>query len=185
TYAFACLTAVSLAVGYSFIGSTWLIHKTEGALQLKAVTWARRSLWGAVIGVFAVSAATPLVSDRIFGKWFAFPEILWLAPLPLLSVSVLVLLWRLLQRMPMQDDRQNWLPFLMSTALFVMAYLGLAYSFYPYVVPEKLTIYAAAAAPESLWIILVGALCVVPVIIAYSVMAYFIFRGKATDLRYE
>jgi cytochrome d ubiquinol oxidase subunit II len=52
-------------------------------------------------------------------------------------------------------------------------------------VPEKLTIYAAAAAPESLWIILVGALCVVPVIIAYSVMAYFIFRGKATDLRYE
>jgi cytochrome d ubiquinol oxidase subunit II len=102
-----------------------------------------------------------------------------------LSVSVLVLLWRLLQRMPMQDDRQNWLPFLMSTALFVMAYLGLAYSFYPYVVPEKLTIYAAAAAPESLWIILVGALCVVPVIIAYSVMAYFIFRGKATDLRYE
>jgi len=185
TYTFACLTAVSLAVGYSFIGSTWLIHKTEGALQLKAVTWARRSLWGAVIGVFAVSAATPLVSDRIFGKWFAFPEILWLAPLPLLSVSVLVLLWRLLQRMPMQDDRQNWLPFLMSTALFVMAYLGLAYSFYPYVVPEKLTIYAAAAAPESLWIILVGALCVVPVIIAYSVMAYFIFRGKATDLRYE
>ncbi|WP_293573009.1 cytochrome d ubiquinol oxidase subunit II [Phaeobacter sp.] len=185
TYAFATLTAISLTVGYSFIGSTWLIHKTEGMLQQKSVVWARRSLWGAVTGVLTVSIATPMVSDRIFAKWFTFPELLWLVPLPILSGVVLFALWRLLQQMPKPQDRQNWLPFAMSTALFVMAYLGLAYSFYPYVVPEKLTIYDAAAAPESLWIILVGALCVVPVIIGYSILAYFIFRGKATDLRYE
>jgi cytochrome d ubiquinol oxidase subunit II len=66
-----------------------------------------------------------------------------------------------------------------------MAYIGLAYSFYPYVVPERLTIYEAASAPESLLIILIGALFVVPIIIAYSILAYVIFRGKATALSYD
>jgi cytochrome d ubiquinol oxidase subunit II len=74
-YAFAALTAVFLAVGYSFIGSTWLIHKTEGALQLKAVKWGKESLWGVILGIGAVSLATPFVSTRIFDKWFTFPEI--------------------------------------------------------------------------------------------------------------
>jgi cytochrome d ubiquinol oxidase subunit II len=72
-----------------------------------------------------------------------------------------------------------------ASALFALAYLGMAYSFYPYVVPERLTIYEAAAAPESLLIILIGACFVVPVILGYSVLAYVIFRGKATALRYD
>ncbi|SEN90008.1 cytochrome d ubiquinol oxidase subunit II [Palleronia pelagia] len=185
TYLFALLTSVVLAVGYGFIGATWLIHKTEGALQGKALGWARRSLWGIVAGVGAVSLATPLVSDRIFGKWFAFPEILWLAPLPVLSAALIAGLWVMLRRMPFAGDRLDWLPFATSSAVFALAYLGLAYSFYPYVVPERLTIYEAAAAPESLMIILVGACFVVPTIIAYSILAYVIFRGKATELRYD
>jgi cytochrome d ubiquinol oxidase subunit II len=185
TYLFAVLTAIFLTVGYAFIGATWLIHKTSDALQIKAVRWARHSLWAVIAGIGAISLATPLVSARIFDKWFAFPEIFWLLPLPLVSGALVLVLWRLLHRMPLPQDRWNWLPFAISSALFATAYLGLAYSFYPYVVPDRLTIYEAAAAPESLLIILVGACFVVPTIIAYSILAYVIFRGKATELRYE
>lgn len=185
TYAFATLTAVFLAVGYSFIGSAWLIHKTEGALQLRAVQWGRESLWGVILGIGAVSLATPLVSDRILDKWLRLPEIIYLAPLPLLSVGLIVMLWVMLRRMPFAGDRYSWLPFATATSLFALAYIGMAYSFYPYVVPEQLTIYEAAAAPESLMIILIGACIVVPVIAGYSVLAYVIFRGKATELRYD
>lgn len=185
TYLFAVLTAVFLAVGYGFIGATWLVHKTSEALQAKALVWARYSLWGVIAGIAAISLATPLVSDRIFAKWFTFPEILWLAPLPLVSGALIALLWRMLARMPFAGDRLSWLPFVTSSALFALAYLGLAYSFYPYVVPERLTIYEAAAAPESLWIILIGACFVVPTIIAYSVLAYVVFAGKARELRYD
>ncbi|MGP6089821.1 cytochrome d ubiquinol oxidase subunit II [Antarctobacter jejuensis] len=185
TYLFAAIVAVCLTVGYAFIGATWLVHKAEGALQIRALDWARRGLWGVIAGVGAVSLATPLVSDRIFDKWVGFPESVMLAPLPLISLGLIVALWVMLRRMPFDRDRYSWLPFATASGLFALAYLGLAYSFYPYVVPDRLTIYEAAAAPESLMIILVGACFVVPMIIAYSVLAYVIFRGKATDLRYD
>ncbi|SPJ24258.1 cytochrome d ubiquinol oxidase subunit II [Palleronia abyssalis] len=185
TYLFATLTSVFLAVGYGFIGAAWLVHKTTDALQAKALRWARRSLWGIIAGVGAVSLATPLVDDRIFAKWFTYPEILWLIPLPLISGTLVVTLWWMLRRMPFAGDRWDWLPFATSSAIFALAYVGLAYSFYPYVVPERLTIYEAAAAPESLIIIFVGACFVVPIIIAYSVLAYVIFGGKAIELRYD
>ncbi len=185
TVGFAFLTAIFLAVGYSFIGATWLIHKTEGALQHKSIRWARESLWGVILGIGAVSIATPLVSTRLFDKWLSVPEVFYLAPLPVLSGLLVVWLWRMVRQMPFAGDQWSWLPFAAATALFALAYLGMAYSFYPYVVPEQLTIYEAAAAPESLFIILVGACFVVPVILGYSVLAYTIFRGKATELRYD
>ena len=185
TVGFSLLTAVFLAVGYSFIGATWLIHKAEGALQRKAVDWAKGGLWGVILGVGAVSLATPLVSPRIFDKWFGFPEILWLMPMPVISGLLIVSLGVMLRRMPYAYDRKNWLPFVTTIALFALAYIGLAYSFYPYVVPGQMTIYDAAASPDSLWIILIGACFVVPVILGYSALAYYIFRGKATTLSYE
>ena len=185
TIGFAALTAVFLAVGYSFIGAAWLIHKTDGALQQKSVRWGRESLWGVILGIGAVSLATPLVSSRLFDKWMSFPEVLYLAPLPILSGVLILWLWRMLREMPFVGDRRSWLPFAVATVLFTLAYLGMAYSFYPYVVPERLTIYEAASAPESLLIIFVGACVVVPVIAGYSVLAYTIFRGKATELRYD
>jgi cytochrome d ubiquinol oxidase subunit II len=185
TYAFATLTAAFLVVGYSFIGATWLIHKTEGALQLKSIRWGKEGLWGVILGIGAVSLATPMVSDRIFERWFVFPEFLYLALLPTGSMLLIAALWVLLRTLPRPGDRLNWLPFALATALFALAYIGMAYSFYPYVVPERLTIYEAAAAPESLLIILIGACVVVPVILGYSVLAYTIFRGKATELRYD
>ena len=185
TWAFAAITAILLTVAYSFIGACWLILKTEGALQAKAVQWARGGMFGLVLGLGAVSLATPLVSTRIFDKWFAWPEMLWLAPLPILSALCVLLLWRSLGRLPNPEDKGARTPFLYSIALFILAFGGLAYSFYPYVVPEQITIYEAASAPESLMIILVGAVVVIPMIGGYTALAYTVFKGKAVELRYD
>lgn len=185
TWIFAAITAVFLTVAYSFIGACWLILKTEYALQAKAVDWAKGGIWGLVLGLGAVSLATPLVSPRIFDKWFTFPEIFILAPMPIMSAVLVWLLWRALQRLPNATDAGARAPFLLAIALFVLAFGGLAYSFYPYVVPEKLTIYEAASAPESLFIILVGTVFVLPMIGGYTALAYTIFKGKASELRYD
>jgi cytochrome bd ubiquinol oxidase subunit II len=182
---FALVTAAFLTVAYSFIGACWIILKTEGVLQDKAIYWARGGIWGVVMGMGAVSMATPLVSSRIFDKWFNFPQMLWLAPLPLVSGALVVLIWATLQRLPLEQDRLAWLPFVATTLLFALGFAGMAYSFFPYIVPEAITIYEAAAAPESLRIILWGTLIVLPTILAYSMFSYFIFRGKATKLSYD
>ena len=182
---FAALSAVFLSLGYALIGATWLILKTDGDLQCKAVAWAKRSIWGVAAGIAAISAATPLMSPRIWERWFSVPEFFLLAPLPILSVVLLAVLWFSLRRLPTANDEFAWLPFTATVGLMVLAFIGLAYSFYPYVVPERMTIYDAAAAPGSLFIMLIGALIVVPVIIGYSALAYWVFRGKATELRYD
>jgi len=183
--AFALLTAVFLTVGYSFIGATWVIHKTDGALQVKAVDWAKGGIWGLILGIGAISAATPFVSARLFEKWFSWPEALYLSPLPIISGLLVYWLWSMLRQMPYENDSRSWQPFAAATALWVMAFGGMAYSFYPYVVPEQITIYEAASAPESLFIILIGTCIVLPTIMGYTVLSYFIFRGKATELRYD
>lgn len=185
TVGFALVTAVFLTVAYSFIGATWLILKTDGVLQHKAIAWAKGGIWGIVLGMGAVSLATPLVSARIFDKWFGLPEMLWLSPLPILSAGLIWLLWSRLHRLPLPGDRQAWVPFAATIALFALGFVGMAYSFYPYVVPERITIYAAASAPESLWIILVGVIVVLPMILAYTALSYVVFRGKATRLDYD
>lgn len=183
--AFALLTAVFLTVGYSFIGAAWLIAKTEGALQTRAVGWAKGGIWGLILGIGAISVATPFVSPRIFDKWFSLPEFLYLSPMPILSGAlVLYLFWRI-HKLPQAGDKTAWSPFAAAMALFALAFAGMAYSFYPYVVPEQITIYDAAAAPESLFIILIGTLFVLPAILGYTALSYYIFRGKATELRYD
>ncbi|MEM8555381.1 MAG: cytochrome d ubiquinol oxidase subunit II, partial [Pseudomonadota bacterium] len=185
TFAFAILCAAFLAVGYSYIGAAWLIIKTSDTLQRKAVEWARGGIWGLVLGIGAISLASPFVSPRIFDKWFSFPELLLLAPLPIMSLVLIAALWIALQNLPTQNDRFAWVPFLAGAGLFTLSFAGLAYSFYPYIVPEKLTIFEAASAPEALSIILVGTLFVLPTIGGYTVLSYYIFRGKARELRYD
>jgi len=182
---FALLTAVFLTVGYSFIGAAWLIWKTEDRLQLRALRWAQGGIWGLVLGIGAISVATPFISTRIFDRWFSWPEFAYLSPLPIISAALIIFLWRQLARLPLSNDRWSWTPFAATTTLFTLAYGGLAYSFYPYVVPERITIYEAASAPESLFIILIGTLFVLPAILGYTLLSYHIFRGKATALRYD
>ena len=129
--------------------------------------------------------ATPLVSARIFDRWFSFPEVIILAPLPLISIALIGLVWKALRHLPTAGDHFAWFPFAAATALMVLGFFGMAYSFYPYVVPERLTIYEAAASPESLTIILIGTLFVLPMILGYTILSYTVFRGKATTLSYE
>lgn len=183
-HAFAAMAALGLPVAYAFVGAAWLIWRTEGGLQRAAIGWARATVWPLGLGILLVSAVTPTVSSRIFERWFAFPDIVLLAPLPVLTLLLLVGLWRLLGRMPLPGDARRRLPFWGATALFALFFAGLAWSFFPYVVPERLTIWQAASAPESLTIILVGAMVVLPVILAYTVLAWRIFGGKARDLTY-
>lgn len=185
TVAFAMLTAVCLTVGYAFVGASWLIIKTERDLQRKAVRWAKMSLAGVVAGFVAISIASPAVSPRIFVKWFSYPETLALAPLPIMAAGVTALLWWALRHLPDEADRYRHVPFGSAVVLFTLAFAGLAYSFYPYVVPEKLTIFEAASAPESLMIILIGTVFVLPAIAAYTALSFIIFRGKARDLTYD
>ncbi|MFD0916223.1 cytochrome d ubiquinol oxidase subunit II [Pseudahrensia aquimaris] len=182
---FASITAVCLTAGYAFIGAAWLIIKTENKLQAKAVRWAQLGLFGIIGGLIAVSAASPLVSPRIFDKWFTFPEVFFLAPLPIMSIALVAMLFIALKHLPDEADRWRHVPFICATALFALAFAGLAYSFYPYVVPEKITLYEAASAPESLFIILIGTMFVLPTILAYTALSYIVFRGKAQDLRYD
>ena len=183
--AFGALVALCLSAAYVAMGAAWLIYKTENELQKKAVRWLRTALVLTVLGMAAVSLATPFASPRIFARWFVWPEMLYLSPLPILSVLLFAWLWRQTFDLPKPDDRHAIRPFLTLAAIFTLGFAGLAWSFYPYVVPDKLTIWQAASATESLAIILVGVVVVLPIIIFYSFYAYRVFGGKATDLTYD
>ncbi|HEX5056870.1 MAG TPA: cytochrome d ubiquinol oxidase subunit II [Gammaproteobacteria bacterium] len=183
-HAFGLLVGVCLTAGYALLGASWQIMKTEGALQRKAVRWARLAVWGTAAGILAVSAATPLVSARIFEKWFSLPNFLILLPIPLLTAGLVIWLELVLKKLPLPDDRWCWVPFAGSAGLFLLGFIGLAYSFFPYIVLDRMTIWDAASAPESLLIILTGVLIVLPFIIAYTVFVYRVFWGKASELNY-
>jgi cytochrome d ubiquinol oxidase subunit II len=183
-FAFASFIGVCLLAGYSLLGASWLLMKTSGELQANAARWARGSLWLTAIGIAAVSIATPLVSPRIFDKWFGLPDFLWLAPIPLLSAS---LLWRAdfaLRGLRNGISGAPVAPFACSVGLFASAFAGLAYSLFPYLVVDRITIHQAAAAPGSLWIILFGVAVTLPAIIGYSAYTYRVFRGPARALDY-
>lgn len=182
--AFAAMAAIGVPIAYAFIGACWLIWRTEGALQRHAVRWARITLWGIAFGILLVSAATPLASPRIVERWFSMPYVFLLAPLPLMTLAIIAALAALLRHMPLPNDGLRRVPFWAATALFTLSFAGLAWSFFPYVVPDRLTVWEAASAPESLSLILAGALIVLPVILLYTVLAWRIFGGKAADLKY-
>jgi cytochrome d ubiquinol oxidase subunit II len=185
---FSMLIGISLASGYVMLGSAWLIIKTTDSLQRKAIRWCMRSMSLLAIGIVAVSFATPFVSERIFDKWFGIQNILLLWPLPVMTTVLFLVAYRTLRRLPVRLDRENdygdWVPFAVTVGIFMLAFHGLAYSLFPYIVLDRMTIWEAAAAPESLMVIFVGAMVVLPIIIAYSVFAYRVFSGKATTLEY-
>lgn len=181
---FCLLAAVGVTAGYIFVGACWLIYKTEGKLQRQAVGWAQKGLWATAGGMAVVSIATPLMSDRIFDRWFSLPEVIALLPIPMMSMAMFVGLAVFLSRPVRDDDALSWVPLATAGTLFALGFIGIAYSFYPYIVPDRLTIWQAASSPEALSIILIGTLFVLPVILGYSILSHWIFRGKATALSY-
>ena len=184
-FLFAFVVGAALCGGYVLLGATWLILKTEDALQRKAVGWARWGLLWVALGVALVSLATPLVSDTVRNKWFDFPNTLWLMLRPAASVAAGLRLWVVAGRIGRGKLAREWAPFAHAVAIFVLAFLGLAYSLFPYVVIDRLTIWDAAAHPSSLTVVLWGAAIVLPFIIGYSALSYRIFSGKARDSPYE
>ena len=183
--AFALLVAACLVAAYAFIGAAWLVIKTEHALQRRAVDWARRCLGLTALGAVAISSATPLVSPYVFERWFSLPAMLWLLPVPVATAVLILVSRRALVRLPSRDDRGAWLPFACGAGIFTLCFAGLAYSFWPYVVPDRLTMWEAASAPESLLIIFMGSAAVLPVIVGYTVYVYRVFGGKARALSYD
>jgi cytochrome d ubiquinol oxidase subunit II len=185
---FSALIAVCLLGTYMLLGAGWLIMKTEGALQRAAVRWARVSLGLAAAGVVAISAATPLVSVAIFERWFTLPYVVLLAPLPLATLLLFFIVERSLRRLPTRLAQGNaygdWVPFAGAVGIVMLAFYGLAYSLFPWLVVDRLTIWQAASSTESLWIIFAGACVVLPVIVGYTVFSYRVFQGKATALQY-
>ena len=169
---FALMVGASLCGGYVLLGATWLILRTEGALQRKAMGWTRWGLAWVALGVALVSLATPAVSELVYARWFDFPETLALMVLPAATLVSWLWVWR-------SVGRSDWKPFAGAVAIFVLAFLGLAYSVFPYVVLGWLTIWEAAAHPSALKVTLIGALIVLPFLVGYTVFAYRVFRGKA------
>jgi len=183
--AFAAIVGASLCGGYVLLGATWLVVKTEGELQRKALGWSRWGLLWVALGVGLVSLATPLVSETVRAKWFDFPRTLALMALPAACLWAGFIVWRSTGRIARREDARDWQPFAAAVAIFAISFLGLAYSLYPYVVIDKLTIWEAAAHPSSLRVVLVGAAIVLPFIVAYTAISYRVFRGKAKSGLYD
>lgn len=183
--AFALLSAMGVTAAYALIGAAWLIAKTEGALQQRAVAQGRRLVVGTASGLVLVSVVTPVVSEHVRDVWFGFPETLMLAPVPLMTGLALFALQYCLNQFSQQTvERYRWLPFCLVIAVFALAFFGLALSFLPWIVPSELGILEAASARESLLIILIGTCITLPMIVGYTVLSYYVFRGKAKPLRY-
>jgi cytochrome d ubiquinol oxidase subunit II len=183
--AFAALIALGLCAGYALLGACWLLMKTEGELKQQAAHWAYRALWLTALGIAAVSLATPYASPRIFAKWFSAPNLFLLAPIPLLTAFVFVYCEAALRRIRRGVQGRDGAPFIAAVLLFLLAFIGLAYSLFPYLVGERMTYLDAAAAPSSLKFILVGALITLPMILAYTVFVYRVFWGRSEDLSYD
>jgi cytochrome d ubiquinol oxidase subunit II len=177
--AFSVLTGLALVAGYATLGATWIILKTEGELQKRAFRLALRSGLALIIGIAAVSAATPWLHYRYYQRWFTWPNILLTSQVPLLVLITTGLFLFALRR------RWERLPFLLTLALFALAYIGLGISVYPYLVPESISISAAAAPALSQRFMLVGTAALIPIIIGYTAHAYWVFRGKVGTAGYH
>ena len=187
-YLFSTLIGFCLVFAYRLLGAGWLIMKSEGALQLLAVSWAKGSLLLTAAGVFAISIATPWVSPRIFDKWFSFPNVLMLFPIPAMTIALFFVIARSLARLPTRLGQGNQygaaVPFAGTVGVFLLSFYGLAYSLFPWLIIDKLTIWQAASSSEALMVIFYGVVIVFPVIIVYTAYAYRVFWGKSTQLSY-
>ncbi len=184
TIGFSILVGICLAASYCFIGSVWLILKTEGELQKRSIKLTKILLWWTTLGMALISIATPLASPRIAEKWFSIPNFFWLLPIPLVAGSLILFLHYFLNTLPRKNDAKCWLPFVIAMIIFLLGFIGIAYSFYPFIIPGQMTIWQAASAPQALKVILIGTLIVLPAILIYTFFVHKIFWGKTRELTY-
>ncbi|MEX2202064.1 MAG: cytochrome d ubiquinol oxidase subunit II [Dongiaceae bacterium] len=170
---FSLLTGAALVAGYGLLGACWLIMKTEGDLQARAYRLAWPFFGAVLIAVAGVSLWTPLMHDEIAARWFTWPNMALLSPVPLLVGALAFALVRALRR------RYEYQPFLIALGMFVLSYIGLGISLFPKIVPPSVTIWDAAAPPVSQGFLLVGTLVLLPLILGYTGYVYWVFRGKS------
>ncbi|WP_454016822.1 cytochrome d ubiquinol oxidase subunit II [Azospirillum sp. Marseille-Q6669] len=171
---FSLFCGVALIAGYALLGSTWLIWRTIGILQDWCFRVARRLLIVVLVLVAAVSLWTPFLDASIAARWFSVPNILLLSPVPLMVGFLAFGLWRAL------DDGREVLPFAFAMGLFALSYLGLAISLWPVLIPPGITVWQAAAPPETQVFLLIGMAFLIPTILIYTAYSYWVFRGKVT-----
>jgi cytochrome d ubiquinol oxidase subunit II len=172
---FAVLCGLGVITGYALLGATWLVMKTDGAVAERARAQAKLLLLAVLAFMAVVSVWTPLAFERIAARWFSTPNIYFLWPVPLVTALVALMIWRWL------EEGREIPPFLASIALFLLGYLGLAISTFPYLVPPVLTIWQTAAAPASQIFMLLGTVALLPIIFGYIVFVYWLFRGKVRE----
>ena len=169
---FSLFTGVGLVVAYALLGCTWLIMKTDGSLQRRMIVLARPATLAllAVIGI--VSLWTPLTHAAVAARWFTLPNLFFFAPVPVLVLVTSAAILLVLKR------ETHAAPFLLTLFLLLLGYSGFAISLWPNIIPPSVSIRDAAAPPESMGFTLIGALLIIPVILAYTAWSYFVFRGK-------
>jgi cytochrome d ubiquinol oxidase subunit II len=172
---FAVICGLAMIFGYGLLGATWLTLKTEGAVGESARGQAKFLLLGVLAFMATVSLWTPYAEPRIYTRWFSLPNFYFLWPVPLVAALVALALWRWI------DQKREVLPFLAVIALFLLGYLGLVISDFPYLVPPSLTIWDTAAAPASQIFMLLGTLVLLPMILGYIAFVYWLFRGKVRE----
>lgn len=170
---FSVFTGLGLMVAYALLGATWLIIKTGGALHDRMVRLARRALLALLVVIAGVSLWTPLAHPAVAERWFSLPNLVFFAPVPVLVGLASLWLWRVLK-----GPDPGATPFLLVLCLLFLGYSGLGISLWPHIIPPDITLREAAAPPQSMGFALVGALLIIPVILAYTSWSYYVFRGK-------
>ena len=170
---FTLLTGLAVMTGYCLLGSTWLVMKTSGTLQKRARELAWITGIGTVVFMALVSLFTPYLEIAYFERWFTWPNILFTAPVPLAVAGITFLMFKSLT-----VHHHEYRPFVLALCLFLLGFIGLGISMWPYVIPTQITIWEAATVEKSQLFMLVGVAVMVPLILAYTAYAYWVFRGK-------
>jgi cytochrome bd ubiquinol oxidase subunit II len=172
---FPLATGLALLFGYGLLGAAWLVLKTEGELQ----DWARRAgricLVAVMVAIVAVSIWTPATNAAIAERWFSWPDIALLSPVPIVTALIALGEWLALSR------RHELTPFLGAVALFLMSFIGIAISIWPMIVPYHYTLRQAASSESTQAFLLIGTLFLLPIILMYSAWSYWVFRGKVRE----
>jgi cytochrome d ubiquinol oxidase subunit II len=177
---FSMLTAVAVVFGYALLGSTWLIMKTDGALQNVAFTLTRPLVIVVVAFMGLVSTWLPFLSSQVMARWFESGNFVYLSPVPLLALANAVWLWRAVMR------RADYAPFILALTFFALGFAGLVLGIWPNLLPPDLSIWKAAAPPQSQGFVLAGTLFMLPAVLGYTWWSYSVFRGKvAADSGYH
>ncbi|PLK60843.1 cytochrome d ubiquinol oxidase subunit II [Klebsiella quasipneumoniae] len=172
---FSLFCGLGLCVAYALLGATWLVMKSEGALQQRMRELTRKVLLALMAVIAVVSVWTPLGWRYVAERWFTLPNFFWFVPVPILVLTLSLWIWRLSAR-PASHAR----PFILTLGLIFLGFSGLGISVWPNIIPPHISLWDAAAPPSSQVFMLPGALLIIPVILMYTAWSYYVFRGKVS-----